>query len=224
MAVVLTFTTLQSQVQSYLERGTVNDQKVYGMLPTLINNAERRISSELQTLGFLVPANFTFQAGVSVYPKPDRWRETASMNVGAFPNGVQSRVNMFIRSYEYIRTYWPNETATPYSLYGQYSPPLFYADYDYQHWVVAPTPDQAYQAEVNYYEEPALLDASNQVNWITEYKPQLLLYATLLEAAPFLKNDSRISTWQSMYDRIAGVTSGEDKNRVLDRNTTRQKD
>ncbi len=52
--------------------------------------------------------------------------------------------------------------------------------------------------------------------------PQLLLYATLLEATPFLKNDARIQTWQTLYDRALAAVSGEDIAKVTDRNTSRK--
>jgi hypothetical protein len=36
--------------------------------------------------------------------------------------------------------------------------------------------------------------------------PDMYLYATLMEAEPFLLNDARLKTWADMYDRArAGV-------------------
>ena len=83
MPTAMTFTSLQNDIQSYLERGTSQDPLVFNQLPELINLAERRIASEMKVLGFVVPAVFTMQPGLAVYPKPDRWRKTVSMNVGA---------------------------------------------------------------------------------------------------------------------------------------------
>jgi len=129
---------------------------------------------------------------------------------------------VFPRSYEYIRQYWPDEGATQTSVYGTPGPFKFYADYDYQHWVVAPTPDGAYPAEVIYYEEPPLLSLSNQSNWLTQYASRLLLYACMIEALLFLKKDT--GSVQPMYDREAAMLNGEDTDKILDRTTTRQKD
>ncbi|MEN9935987.1 MAG: hypothetical protein RLZZ387_2566, partial [Chloroflexota bacterium] len=100
--------------------------------------------------------------------------------------------------------------------------PIFYGEYDYTHWLIAPTPDEAYPFEVLYYELPPLLDESIQTNWLTEYASQLLLYGTLLEATPFLKNDERIATWQAYYDRAAAMLNGEDLAKILDRAATRK--
>lgn len=214
MPQAMTFTSLQNDVRSYLERGAsaVTDPIVYAQIPNLITLAERRISRDLKVQGFQTVVVTNLQAGVAVLPKPDRWRETISMNVGT---GVQynTRKEIFTRAYEYCRTYWPNETET--------DEPEFYADYNYSNWLIVPTPDLAYPVEILYYELPALLDENNQTNWLTQYAPNLLLYATLLEATPFLKNDERIQVWQSMYAMAAQALQGEDLNKILDRGAVR---
>ena len=215
MATVMTFTTLQEDVRRYLERGATyaSDPVVYEQIPRLINLAERRIARELKIQGFINVVTGTLQTGVSVYAKPDRWRDTVSINIGT---GAQNntRKMLFTRAYEYLLRYWPDRTAT--------SQPLFYADYDYTHWLYAPTPDADYPFEILYYELPPLLDDAVQTNWLTEYAPQLLLYGTLLEATPFLKNDERIPVWQSMYDRSAAMLNGEDLAKILDRSSVRK--
>jgi hypothetical protein len=136
-----------------------------------------------------------------------------SINIGTGTGNTQ-RTPVFARSYEYLRSYWPNEAET--------DTPAFYADYNYQNWLIAPTPDAEYPIEIVYYELPQLLDDANQTNWLTEYAPQLLLYATLLEATPFLKNDERIPVWQNMYDRAAAMLNGEDLGKILDRAAVRK--
>lgn len=211
MAQTTTFTTLQQDIRRYLERGftVVSDQIVYEQIPRLINLAERRIARELKIEGLINVLTGTLTAGLAVYPKPDRWRTTVSFNYGIGDQYTQ----LFPRSYEYVRTYWPNRNET--------GVPLFYADYDYSNWIVSPTPDQAYPFEVLVYQLLPLLDDANQTNWLTEYAPQVLLYASLLEATPFLKNDERIAVWQSMYDRAAQALNGEDLSKILDRSARR---
>ena len=215
MATTTTFTTLKADVQRYLERGATmsTDPVMVEQLPRLINLAERRIARELKVQGFINVVTGTLVPGQSVYPKPDRWRDTVSVNIGTGA-GNNTRKQLFTRSYEYTRQYWPDESAT-----GE---PVFYADYDYTHWLFAPSPDAAYPFEILYYELPPLLDENVQTNWLTEFAPQLLLYGTLLEATPFLKNDERIQVWQAMYDRSAAMLNGEDLAKVLDRNAVRK--
>ena len=215
MATTMTFTTLQQDVRRYLERGNsyASDPVVYEQIPRLINLAERRISRELKIQGFINVVTGTLTIGQSVYPKPDRWRDTVSMNIGTGTQNNTRKV-LFTRAYEYLLSYWPDRSQT--------EQPIFYSDYDYSNWLIAPTPDAAYPFEVLYYELPPLLDDEVQTNWLTDYAPQLLLYGTLLEATPFLKNDERIPVWQQMYDRAAAMLNGEDLAKILDRSSVRK--
>jgi len=215
MATTMTFTTLQQDVRRYLERGTTyaSDPVVFEQIPRLINLAERRIARELKIQGFINVVAGTLQTGVSVYNKPDRWRDTVSINIGTGSQNNTRKV-LFSRVYEYMLSYWPDRTAT--------EEPIFYSDYDFSHWLIAPTPDADYPFEILYYELPPLLDDAVQTNWLTEYAPQLLLYGTLLEATPFLKNDERMPVWQSMYDRAAAMLNGEDLAKILDRSAVRK--
>jgi hypothetical protein len=203
----MTYDSLLVDLRRYLERGFTqeSDQIVYDQLPRLITLGERRIARELKIEGFIRAVQTPLQSGVAVYLKPDRWRDTVSMTLNGVP--------IFARAYEYCRNYWPNEAQT--------GTPQFYADYDFQHWLLAPTPDAASTLEILYYEQPALLGEELQTNWLTEYAPDLLLYAALLEATPFLKSDERIQTWQALYDRAAQAISGEDLKRIMDRSANR---
>ena len=207
MSYTMTYDSLLVDLRRYLERGfTVeSDAIVYEQLPRLVTLAERRIARELKIERFIQPVTTPLQPGVAVYMKPDRWRDTISMTA--------DNVAIFARSYEYIRSYWPDEAQT--------STPLYYADYDYQHWILAPTPATAQTLEILYYQQPALLGDDLQTNWLTQYAPDLLLYAALMEATPFLKNDERIQTWQGMYDRAAAAINNEDLRRIVDRAANR---
>ncbi|CAB4144916.1 hypothetical protein UFOVP468_77 [uncultured Caudovirales phage] len=215
MATTMTFTTLQQDVRRYLERGATlaEDAIVYEQIPRLINLAERRIARELKIQGFINVVTDTLIVGQSVYQKPDRWRDTVSINIGT-GDSYNVRKFLFTRDYEYLRSYWPDESLT--------EEPVFYADYNYTNWLILPPPDEVYPFEVLYYELPVLLDDANQTNWLTDYAPQVLLYASLLEATPFLKNDDRIPVWQQMYDRSAAMLNGEDLAKILDRSAVRK--
>ena len=207
MAYSMTYDSLLTDLRRYLERGFTeeSDQIVYDQLPRLITLGERRIARELKIQGFIRAVQTPLQAGVAVYLKPDRWRDTISMTVAGSP--------IFARSYEYCRSYWPDEAET--------GAPQFYADYDYQHWLITPSPATVQTLEILYYEQPRFLGDDFQTNWLTEYAPDLLLYAALLEAAPFLKSDERIQIWQGMYDRSAQALNGEDLKRIMDRSANR---
>lgn len=201
-AAVMTYSSLVADISSYLER---TDQATLEKIPTFIMLAEQVIAAEIKFLGNLTPMTSTLVANQAVIDKPARWHKTVSMNVTV--GGVRQPV--FLRKYEYLREYWPDPTDT--------GAPRYYADYDYTHWLIAPTPDVAYNFEVLYYERIQPLDSSNQTNWFTIYAPQALLYGSLLQAMPFLKNDERIPMWQAQYDKIMQVLKAEDIQRMGDR-------
>jgi hypothetical protein len=214
MPQAMTFNSLRDDVRNYLERGAslATDPIVYEQIPRLINLAERRIARDIKIQGFQNVVTTTMQAGVCVMPKPDRWRETVSINIGTGVTNDYRKI-LFTRSYEYCRAYWPDQ--------AEVGEPEFYADYDYRHWLFAATPDQNYPVEIVYYELPPLLDEAQQQNWLTDYAPNALLYGTLLEATPFLKNDERIPIWQSFYDMSVSSLNTEDMKKIVDRSTQR---
>lgn len=117
--------------------------------------------------------------------------------------------------YEVARQYWPNAL-----LVGE---PKFYSDYDFSHWLIVPTPEAALPLEVGYYQVADLIDTDHQENWLTANAPDLLLYACLLEAYPFLQNAEKQAIWQAMYDRAAAGFVTEDAGRVAGRETVRMK-
>ena len=204
MAVEMTYASLVTDISSYLER---TDTATLEKIPTFIMLAEQVISTEIQFLGNLTVVTSTMNVGQPIIVKPARWRKTVSVNL--IDN--DQRQPVFLRKYEYLRNYWPNATQT--------DTPVYYCDYDYTHWLVAPTPDLAYNYEVLYYERVQPLDITNQTNWFTQYAPQAMLYGSLLQAMPFLKNDERMPMWQAQYDRVIATLKAEDVARIGDRQT-----
>ena len=201
-AVVMTYDSLVADIESYLER---TDAATVDKIPTFIMLAEQQIATQIKFLGNLTVNESTMTLGDPVIAKPARWHKSVSFNVVV--NGVRQPV--LLRKYEYIREYWPNATLT--------DVPKFYCDYDYEHWLIGPTPADDYTFEVLYYERVQPLDSSNQSNWFTQYAPQALLYGSLLQAMPFLKNDERIPMWRGEYDIAMSSLKTEDTLRIADR-------
>lgn len=200
-AASMTFDSLVTDVGYYAERS--DDTSFLDRIPRLIMLAENRLASEIKGLGFQRFVNGTMEAGQPVYAKPARWRETSSFSITV--NG--QRLWLKQRSYAYCRTYSPDPSIL--------DRPKFFADYDYEHFFIAATPDQAYAFELAYFERPVPLDSNNQENWTTQYAPQLLLYATLLEAQPYLKLDDRVQLFSTMYEGAKKALQDENDRRVL---------
>lgn len=64
-----------------------------------------------------------------------------------------------------------------------------------------PTPGQDYELEMIYRANLDPLDSDTASNWLLDLAPDAYLYGALLEAAPYMKDDSRIAVW------AAGLTT-----------------
>ena len=198
---VLTYDSLITAVEQYLER---NDPAVVNQIPTFITLCEYEIAQQIKTLGQQQVVDSTMSPNNAIIQKPARWRKTVSFNV---TNTDSTPSPVFLRKYEYLLNY--NTGATT-------GLPLYYADYDYDHWLVSPTPDQAYPFQVLFYERLQPVDSTNQTNWITQNAPNAMLFGTLLQAMPFLKNDQR-QIFQQKYQEAMQVLKTEDQLRIGDR-------
>lgn len=123
---------------------------------------------------------------------------------------------ILLRSFEYARSFWPNQALT--------NPPKFYADYGYYNWLISPTPDQAYPFVLGYLETPQVIDATYQSNYLTEFMPEVLLKAVLLEAMLDLKNDERIPVVEAEYVKAISSWNAKDELRKVDRYVSRKAD
>ena len=204
---VLTYDSLTTLVFQYLER---SDPAVAAFIPTAITLAEFEISQQIKTLGQLEVVDSTMGIGNPVIPKPARWRKTVSMTVTT-PTGKQP---VFLRKLEYLNNYWPNVSDTDI--------PLYYADYDFDNWFIAPTPDSAYSFEALCYTRLQPLDSATQTNWLTRNAPNAMLFGTLKQTAPFLKDDARLAIWSGLFDAAMAALKTEDQLRVGDRQTIAQ--
>jgi hypothetical protein len=202
MAVQMSYNSLVENVQQYMER---DDAAFVAQIPSLISIAESRIASELKTYLQLIVVETSVVSQQTVISKPVRWRKTASMKINGQP--------VLLRSQDYIAQY-QSESAN-----GQ---PLYYADYDYDNWAIAPRSDSTYPVEICYYSEIQPLDNANQQNLFTRETPQLMLYGTLLAAQGYLKALDKLPVWKQYYDDALKSVKSEDNSRRVDRNVSVQ--
>lgn len=121
---------------------------------------------------------------------------------------LENRTRLYPRSLEFCNEYWPDRTLE--------GAPKFYADYDYNNWLFVATPEIAHPFEAVIFQRPDPLSDTNQTNWFTQYARDLLLYACLLETAPYLKNDQRIPVWKEYYQQSLAAIKTENKERIND--------
>lgn len=209
MPTSVTYNSLKTDLLAYAQRGNpTTDETVNDQIPLIINNTERRMARELKIQGFQKVYTSAFVVGTPMYQKPDRWRETISMSFGT-GIGNNTRTQLRELSYEAANTYWPNRSTT--------STPRFYADADYNNWLIVPVPAVANPYECVIWELPPLLDDANQNNWLTQEAPNALLHGALHELFNFLGSNENAQKWGQQYDRDMAGLAGEDLQKILDR-------
>ena len=62
-----------------------------------------------------------------------------------------------------------------------------------------PPPSESYTAQLVYYKSLDILSTTTATNWISTNIPELLLFATMLEASLFMKDDVRAKVWEARY-------------------------
>lgn len=184
MAEALVYSSLLTDMASYAER---NDDPFLTQLPRLVMQAENRLAREAKQLGAQQYVTGTLNG--NTIPKPSRWNESLSFSITT----SAGKVFLMYRGYDYLRSYWPDAALT--------DVPAFYADYGYEHFLIAPTPDSNYTFELAYYERPLPLSVDNETSWYTEYAADVLLTACMVEAQTFLKRPDLLAMWQGQYDR-----------------------
>jgi hypothetical protein len=204
-AAALTYDSLTSLVLQYLER---TDPAVVAFIPQAIMLAEFEIAQNIKTLGQMA-VMYSFMNSGAVIPKPARWRKTVSMTVSTDLLSNQDRQPVLLRKLEYLNYYSPDSNVS--------GVPLYYADYDAEHWLVAPPPNAQYYFEVLYYARLEPLSSQNQTNWLTQNAPNAMIYGTLKQTAPFLKDDARLAVWSGLFDAALLALKTEDQLRVGDR-------
>lgn len=199
-----TYDTLKDDMRSYFERGNPSDTKVYEQIPRLIMMGQLRLTKESKTLITTSVLTNTMQIGQPIIAKPTNWRNLESFALRLQDGSSQP---VFDRKYSFCRLYWPQPILT--------GTPIYYADYDYQHWLLAPTPDFAYQFEI-LCQEPTPISDLIQTNFFTQYAYDVLLHACLLEGWIFLKDMQKIQFEQTYYDRLLQGLTFEQKERASD--------
>jgi len=67
---------------------------------------------------------------------------------------------------------------------------------------VLPVQSEAVTLGITYYARIASLSDATSSNWLLAAAPDIYLYATLAESAPFLHEDERLAVWESKYNQL----------------------
>jgi len=83
---------------------------------------------------------------------------------------------------------------------GQTGLPQYFANWDDNNFLVAPTPDAAYQIQLNYIKDPPHFTSTSNT-FLSTYQDGLLLYGVLTQAFSYLKGPMDMyNLYKSKYD------------------------
>lgn len=202
----MNYTSLESDIKSYLER-TSDTDKIVAQIPRLVMMAENRIATDAKILGYQKVVTGVFTPANPVQVKPAYWRSTISFNY-THPNDGKTQI--LPRTYEYCRNFWPSPASTTDDV-------RFYSDYNFDNFFIVGTPASALPFELVYYARLDPLSEDSQVNWLTANAPQILLFACLYEATIWLKNNSDRPQRKNDYDEAMASFKLENGLRAVDR-------
>lgn len=176
---ITTYATLKTSIASYLHRTDLTD-----IIPEFIADGEARIYNDLRIRA--MEAAFSGTTSSGTISLPTGFLEWIYLYADGDTNQKLERKDI-----EWIVTNYPSATGTP---------KYFARDGEYLKF--GPTPDANTALVGRYYKRLDALSDSNTTNWFITDAPDLLRFAALCEAAPYLANDARIPVWESKYASV----------------------
>ena len=188
---ITSYSDLQSTIADYLARSDLTAQ-----IPTFIQFAENILRRELRIRQMLKVVTTTTTANDSTVSLPSDFLQMRDIHL--VTNPIQTLE--YITPSNFYRNTWSTTTGLP----KQYTA----LDTDFQ---LAPIPDSNYTVQMLYYAAPTYLSNTNTSNVFLANCPDLLLYASLAEAEPYIMNDARLQTWAALYQQgVAALTASDD--------------
>ena len=186
-----TLANLQSDIKSYTEVG--DNVFTDAILNNIIVNAENKIYREVDT-------------------DSDRFYATSSLIIGnkfvtipadlRFIRYVQlkdSEGNQFYleqRDTSFMAEYYSTPDTQAVDI------PKYYANWDEDYWVVAPTPDKTYDITLAYNKEPESITSATGGTFLSNKYQDVLLYACLVNAYGYLKGpQDMLQYYQGAYEK-----------------------
>ena len=171
-----TFTTLKTAIQDY----TQNTETTFvNQLPRFILNAEERILKECQLDVFRKNVQGSATSGNQYLSKPTDFLAQNSLSV----INSSSKEFLLYKNVTALQDFTPNPATT--------GTPRFYADWDNDTFLLAPTPDSNYTMELHYFYRPTSITVSGDgTSYLGDNAELALLYGSLVEAYTFMKGEA----------------------------------
>ena len=183
----MNYSELLTNVRNYTEVGSevLSDS----IIDIFIENVENKIQRELDLDAFRKFQFSSFTIGSPFITMPDDFAFERGVQIKDQITGdrtwLEQRDTTFIDEYNKDRS----NTGTP----------KYYANWDQNTMIFAPTPDLAYEIELWYNKTPDHLSSSQTTTWLSTNAPEVLIYGTTAEAFSYLKNPPYVQLYEQKY-------------------------
>ncbi len=200
----MNYQELFAQIQSYTENqfpamilANGSSVSVTTQIDTFIQQAERRIYNTVQIPSLRKNVTGTTTANNKYLACPNDYLATYSLAVIDVVTGEYEY--LLNKDVNFIRQAYPSPTST--------GKPRYYAlfgsrlnDPNELSFILGPTPDLAYSAELHYfYYPPSIVTAGT--SWLGDNYSPVLLYGSLVEAYTYMKGEQdMINTYNTKYN------------------------
>jgi len=199
----MTYTELVAQIGSYTENTypTVD-------VNTFITQAENRIFNSVNLPDLRRNDTGTISATNKYLNVPVDWLATYSLAV--IDNTTNEYTFLLNKDVNFIRQSFPDTDV------AHFGKPQYYAVFDDETFILGPTPDINYGAELHYFFYPeSITTATSGKSWLGDNYSTALLYGSLLEANTYLMSDAeKMSMLDKRYNEamVELLSLGEGKN------------
>jgi len=180
-----TYAQLKTAIQDFAEN---TETSFVTHLPDFIRAAEDRIFKLVDLEVFRKNATSNLTSSDPYLSVPSDYLSAFSMSI----TRDSAKEFLLQKDVNYLQEYSPNPATT--------GVPKYYAFFDIDNFILAPTPDSNYAVELHYYYRPASLTAGadSGTTWLSENAPNALLYGSLVEAYIYMKGEQDVL---GMYEK-----------------------
>jgi hypothetical protein len=168
-----TYTTLSDAIQDYL---VSHEAVLITNMPVIVQQAEDRILNNAQLPDFR--KNVIGSTTIS-----DQYLSTPTDFLAPYSLAVDNSgyETLIIKDVNFIREAYPSS--------GAEGVPKYYGIFEDNNFILGPTPDAAYTAELHYFYRPESIVTAT-TSWLGTNAESCLLYGCLVEAYTFQKGDA----------------------------------
>ena len=168
--------TLTTAIQDYTDN---SETTFVNNIPNFVKAAEEKILKSVDFDYFRKNVTSTLTSSDQFLTVPSDYLASFSLQITT--SGSESF--LLQKDVNFLREYTPAASTT--------GLPKYYARFDENNFILAPTPNSAYTIELHYFYRPTSLtaDADDGTTWLSTNAPFALLYGSLVEAYSFMKGE-----------------------------------